>query len=137
MVRQQPALLPEADDGTDRINQYVCRRLKTQRILHSMSQERLATALGISYQQLQRYESAKSRLPSSMLYRAALALGVPVGYFFDDITEDCGDVADRSPDKSALVAVRNLQRIPDGETRQSLVRLIDELAHQPRSGKSS
>ena len=53
-----------------------------------MSQEHLAGTLGISYQQLQRYESGKGRLPSSLLYRVATTLQVPVSYFFEQLV-DC------------------------------------------------
>lgn len=91
-----------------------------------MSQERLAGALGISYQQLQRYESGKGRLPSSMLYRAATALQVPVGYFFEQL-DDSDQPVEPPVDKSVLTIVRNLQEISNPNTRQCLARLIDEL----------
>lgn len=121
------------DDKVDWVNRHVCRRLKSGRIVKGLSQETLARAMGISYQQLQRYESAKSRLPSSLMYRAALRLEVPVGYFFDDMPDDV--VAPLQPrakapefDKPALAAVRNIEGIVNPETRQSLLRLIDELS---------
>ena len=135
MVRQQPSPLPAPDGGADWVNLHVCRRMKTQRILSNMSQERLAKALGISYQQLQRYESGKSRLPCSMLYRAALALEVPIVYFFETITDDRGGGSHHGLDKSALVAVKNIQSLPVGDIRQSLMRLIDDLAHSPHGGR--
>jgi transcriptional regulator with XRE-family HTH domain len=129
MAGQQPSPLPTPDDGADPVNLLVCRRMKTKRILLNMSQERLAKAIGISYQQLQRYESGKSRLTCTMMYRASLALDVPITYFFAGILDDHDGIADHGLDKSALVAVKNIQSLGDRDMRQSLMRLIDDLAH--------
>jgi len=129
MLCQQRSDPPAIVDGADEVNLYVCRRMKAKRILRSMSQERLAKALGISYQQLQRYESGKSRLSCSLLYRAALALDVPVAWFFEGILTDRTFGAEHGLDKAALSAAGNIQRVPDGDTRKALLRLIADLAH--------
>jgi transcriptional regulator with XRE-family HTH domain len=130
MVRQQPSPLPAPDGGADWVNLHVCRRMKTKRILLNMSQDRLAKALGISY-----HESGKSRLPSSMLYRAALALKTPIAYFFDSITPEGGNTAEDGLDKAALLAVRKIQNLTDGDMRRSLLRLIDDLAQSSHTDK--
>jgi len=135
MPGQQPSDLPAPDGGVDWVNLHVCQRMRSKRILRDMSQERLAKALGMSYQQLQRYESGKSRLPSSMLYRAALALDVPIGYFFEAILDAPTGDSEQGLDKAALLAVRNIQRLPDGNMRQSLLNLIADLAPAPQTGK--
>jgi transcriptional regulator with XRE-family HTH domain len=140
MLCPQPSDLPAPDDGVDSINLHVCQRMKTKRILRDMSQERLAKALGVSYQQLQRYESGKSRLSCSMLYRAALALDVPITYFFETILADRAGNAgagEQGLDKAALLAVRNIQNLPGGDMRQSLMNLIADLARTPQTGKRS
>ena len=137
MPCQQPSVLPIADEDVDWVNLHVCQRMKAKRILRDMSQERLAKALGISYQQLQRYESGKSRLPCSMVYRAALALDVPITYFFDTMPADHGHGTEQGPGKAALLVARNIQRLPDGDMRQSLLNLIADLACAPRTGKRS
>jgi transcriptional regulator with XRE-family HTH domain len=129
MLCQQPSTLPAPGGRADEVNLFVCRRMKAKRILRNMSQERLARALGISYQQLQRYESGKSRLPCSLLYHAALALDVPVAYFFEDILTDCTVGAEPGLDKGALLAARNIQRMPEGNMRKALLKLIADLAH--------
>jgi transcriptional regulator with XRE-family HTH domain len=140
MLCPQPSELPAPDEGVDSINLHVCQRMKTKRILRDMSQERLAKSLGTSYQQLQRYESGKSRLSCSMLYRAAQALDVPITYFFEAILADRPDRAgstEQGLDKAALLAVRNIQSLPDGDMRQSLLTLIADLARAPQAGKQS
>lgn len=135
MLAQQPSDLPAPDGGVDLVNLHVCQRMKARRILRGLSQERLANALGMSYQQLQRYESGKSRLPCSMLYRAALALDVPIGYFFDTIMDNGAHSSEQGLNKAALVAARHIQSLPAGNMRQSLLSLIAELAPASRTGK--
>ena len=135
MLCPQPSDMPVSDEGMDWVNLHVCQRMKAKRILRDMSQERLAGALGISYQQLQRYESGKSRLPCSMLYRAALALDVPVAYFFEALLPDHTGSAEPGLDKATLLAVRNIQSLPGGGMRQSLLNLIADLARAPQTGK--
>lgn len=123
------------DDRRDSIDLHVGQRIKAKRILQNMSQERLARALGISYQQLQRYESGKGRLPCSMLYRAAEALDVPVGFFFEQMPGTSDAPTGRQPDKAALSAARNMQAI-DPNVRECLMRLIDVLGKSERQVKT-
>ena len=137
MLCPLPSVQHVPDEDVDWVNLHVCQRMKAKRILRDMSQERLAKALGISYQQLQRYESGKSRLPCSMVYRAALALDVPITYFFDTMPADHGHGTEQGPGKAALLAARNIQRLPDGDMRQSLLNLIADLACAPRTAKRS
>lgn len=132
-VPQRPA--PKA--GRETVDLHVGRRLKARRILANMSQERLAGALGISYQQLQRYEAGKGRFPSAMLYRAATALNVPIGYFFEQLTDDMAAPAEPVVDKSVLTLVRKLQQIANPDTVVCLTRLIDELGKPGEQAKSA
>ena len=134
----QPAVTPAPrEDRRDWVDLHVAHRLKAKRILENMSQERLARALGISYQQLQRYEAGKGRLTCSLVYRAAKALNVPVTYFFEQMPEGPSAVSDRQPDKATLSAVRNLQGIANPDTRDCLVRLIDVLGKPMHQDKSA
>ncbi|MGF1561841.1 MAG: helix-turn-helix domain-containing protein [Geminicoccaceae bacterium] len=71
---------------TDRphpIDVYVGKRLRARRTLIGMSQERLADELGITFQQIQKYERGANRVGSSRLFEVARVLGVPVAYFFE------------------------------------------------------
>ncbi|HET6468148.1 MAG TPA: helix-turn-helix domain-containing protein [Geminicoccaceae bacterium] len=69
----------------DPIDVHVGQRLKLRRSLVGMSQERLADLLGITFQQIQKYERGTNRIGSSRLYQLAGILGVPVGWFFDEL----------------------------------------------------
>lgn len=63
------------------------RRLRTLRVSRKLSQEDLAKAVGITYQQLQKYESAVNRISASRLYRLSKVLGIPVSTFFEGLEE--------------------------------------------------
>lgn len=58
-------------------------RLRAIRQMRRISQECLGTALGVTFQQIQKYESGANRICPEKLYKCAQVLGVPVGYFFD------------------------------------------------------
>jgi transcriptional regulator with XRE-family HTH domain len=65
----------------------VGQRMRERRLILGLSQERLAEACGVSFQQVQKYERGQNRLSASRLYRVAQILGVPISYFFEDADE--------------------------------------------------
>jgi len=71
-------------DQPNAIDVEVGRRLKRRRTLLGVSQERLGELLGVSYQQVQKYERGTNRIGSSRLYDICRILDVPAGYFLDD-----------------------------------------------------
>ena len=80
----------------DRVEHVVGRRLRRRRRLMGLTQSELATACGVSFQQVQKYECAHTRLSVDMLWKLACALEVEVGYFFVDLPRARpADVADR------------------------------------------
>jgi transcriptional regulator with XRE-family HTH domain len=74
-------------DQPNPIDVEVGRRLKRRRTLLGISQERLGELLGVSYQQIQKYERGTNRIGSSRLYDICRILDVPAGYFLDDAPE--------------------------------------------------
>jgi transcriptional regulator with XRE-family HTH domain len=74
-------------DQPNPIDIEVGRRLKRRRTLLGVSQERLGELLGVSYQQIQKYERGTNRIGSSRLYDICRILDVPAGYFLDDAPE--------------------------------------------------
>jgi transcriptional regulator with XRE-family HTH domain len=102
-------------------------RLKARRIVNNLTQERLAEQLGVSFQQLHKYESGSNRISSSMLYRAAKALGVSIQYFFTDAVEIAEPPA-RQRDRTIFETARLLSRIQDDRVRENLHALIMVLA---------
>jgi transcriptional regulator with XRE-family HTH domain len=60
-------------------------RVRERRIMLGMSQQRLAELIGVTYQQVHKYEKGLNRVPASRLYSIAQALGVEVGYFYEGL----------------------------------------------------
>lgn len=69
------------------VDVHVGDRLRTRRMLLGLSQEALATCLGLTFQQIQKYERGSNRIGASRLYDLARALGVTIDYFYDEMTE--------------------------------------------------
>jgi transcriptional regulator with XRE-family HTH domain len=69
----------------DEIDRHLGQRVRMRRIERNISQVELATKLGISFQQLQKYESGHNRMSASRLYRMGQILDAPVGFFFEGL----------------------------------------------------
>ena len=75
------------------VDRYVGSRVRMRRIMLGMSQEKLGEALGLTFQQVQKYEKGTNRVSASRLFHVAQVLGVPVQYFYEDLlagAEDSG-----------------------------------------------
>ena len=75
-------------DGPDQIDLHVGSRVRLLRTLHGMSQTDLGKAVGLSFQQVQKYERGMNRVSASKLWALSKVLNVPVSYFFDGINSD-------------------------------------------------
>jgi|TARA_R110002072_G_scaffold249922_10_gene408813 transcriptional regulator with XRE-family HTH domain len=73
--------------GATEIDQHVGARLRVRRQLLGMSQQALGQRLGVTFQQVQKYERGANRIGASRLFFVAQALDVPVGYFFEGLDE--------------------------------------------------
>jgi transcriptional regulator with XRE-family HTH domain len=130
------------------IDRHVGARVRMRRLLVSMSQERLGEALGITFQQIQKYEKGANRIGASRLQQIAKILGVPVEFFFDgapsgDIGLSAGFgempqpsfVSDFMATSEGIQLTRAFVRISDGQVRRRLIDLVEVLAsHQPPKG---
>ena len=83
------------------VDDHVGRRIRQRRNALGMSQEKLAAAVGISFQQIGKYEVGTDRVMSSRLWDIAKALDVDIGYFFEGIEQRAGRVRKRSAGRSA------------------------------------
>ena len=66
------------------INEGIARKMRIRRAKLGMTQQQVACKIGISYQQLQKYEHGRNRISAARLKDLADVLGVPIAYFFDD-----------------------------------------------------
>jgi transcriptional regulator with XRE-family HTH domain len=73
------------------VDLHVGARIRLRRRMQGVSQEKLADALGLTFQQVQKYERGANRVSASKLYEIAAALRAPVSYFFDGLADPAGD----------------------------------------------
>jgi transcriptional regulator with XRE-family HTH domain len=136
-------------DKPNPIDVHVGRRLRLRRTLLGMSQERLGQLLGLTFQQIQKYERGVNRIGSSRLYELGQILDVPVSFFFDDMPdgEEAPELlasglaeepaefafdAARGPQfdkRETLELVRAYNRIADPVVRKRLFELTKALAN--------
>jgi transcriptional regulator with XRE-family HTH domain len=73
------------------IDLHVGARIRLRRRMQGVSQEKLADALGLTFQQVQKYERGANRVSASKLYEIATALHSPISYFFDGLADPAGE----------------------------------------------
>ena len=69
------------------IDTQVGNRVRLRRMLIGMSQEKLGALLGLTFQQIQKYEKGVNRIGAGRLFHVAKILGVPIDYFYEDVTD--------------------------------------------------
>jgi len=125
------------------IDTHVGSRVRLRRMLLGMSQEKLGEHLGLTFQQVQKYEKGVNRIGASRLFDLAHVLGVPVQFFYDDAPAGSGDAtvahgfAERPTEsyvveflsgREGLELNKAFVRISDPRVRRSIVELVRALA---------
>ena len=95
------------------VDVHVGSRMRMRRQLVGMSQEKLGELLGITFQQVQKYEKGANRISASRLYYAAKILGVPVQFFFEELpgVEGHGGMGEPRGEDAVLSALMNVEGI--------------------------
>ena len=75
------------DRAPNPVDLHVGARVRMRRRLRGVSQEKLADSLGLTFQQVQKYERGANRISASKLYEIAASLQTPVGYFFEGLVD--------------------------------------------------
>jgi transcriptional regulator with XRE-family HTH domain len=113
------------------IDLHVGKRLRRRRRLLGLTQQQLAESIGIRFQQIQKYECGANRVTASRLYELAVALNVPVNYYFDGLQPvgDVNGVGEATPanDRDLIAADVLSQK----ETLE-LIRAYYKLGERPR-----
>ncbi|MEI8395848.1 MAG: helix-turn-helix transcriptional regulator [Rhodospirillaceae bacterium] len=139
-----PHTLSRRGEGPNPIDLHVGSRLRLRRTLLGLSQEKLGDAVGITFQQLQKYERGANRISASRLFNLSQVLGVPVAFFYDDMPEsfvlsEAGDHTTIDEEQSetdefasmarreTLELVRAYYRISEGGVRRRAFELIKAL----------
>lgn len=74
-------------EGPDPVDVHVGTRIRLRRTLMGMTQEGLAEAVGLTFQQVQKYERGANRVSASRLFHLSRVLDVPIAFFYDDLPE--------------------------------------------------
>ncbi|MEM9523868.1 MAG: helix-turn-helix transcriptional regulator [Pseudomonadota bacterium] len=108
---------------------HVGRKLRYLRMMRNLSQKAVASHLGLSFQQIQKYETGANRIAASRLFDLAGFFGVSLTFFFEDLGGRPGGIDARS-ELENLRMVRYLSKIKSRRIRGRLLSLIREIAHQ-------
>lgn len=109
---------------------FVGARIAERRQALGLTQAQLAKALGVTFQQVQKYESGANRVSASRLWMAAHCLGLPINGFFPDADPDAGREAEpRVPTRSPLARriAKGAEALPEAD-QQVVLTLIRRLA---------
>ena len=122
-----------------RIDDYVGERIRERRTELGRTQEELGRALKISYQQVQKYETAANRVSAGRLYELARELDVDVSYFFEgfDSGEETRPMPHGGHNRAAIDLVRNFMDIGNEDVRTSLGALLKAIKDQQDRRKGS
>lgn len=128
------------------IDVHVGSRIRLRRTMLGMSQEKLGESLGITFQQIQKYEKGTNRVGASRLQNISTILNVPVSFFFEDApgegagvhsglaeTSSSNYVVDFLSSSEGLQLNRAFVKISDAKVRRKLVDLVKALAAEAES----
>lgn len=121
------------------VDVYVGNRLRLGRKMLNVSQEKLAENLGVTFQQVQKYENGSNRISASRLHEAARILDVPVSFFFPEVDTaepagngsvegDATSMMDFLSSSEGLELNRSFSRIKDARMRRQVLELIRSIA---------
>ena len=119
------------------VDVHVGKRIRHRRWMNGTTQQQLAEAVGIKFQQIQKYETGMNRVSASRLWDIANVLKVDVSFFFEGMTSQSKDEvggsdlpSDILTDKEALELLRSYYAIPENQRRRlfDLARVLSEAA---------
>lgn len=112
------------------VDRLVGDRIRRRRILMGLTQDQLGESLGISYQQIQKYETGANRVSAGRLYLIAERLEVAPGWFFDPVKSDASsdDFDELGSSRLLMEFVRSFARIRDERLKSVLVSLVRAMA---------
>jgi transcriptional regulator with XRE-family HTH domain len=107
---------------------HVGARIRERRILLGLSLQALAELIGVTYQQIHKYEKGINRLAAGRLYQIAQALDVEVGYFFEGVETESA-IRPNPQQRMLLELARNFVALPSRRHQEALCTLVRVLAN--------
>ena len=126
------------------LSMFVGGRVRLRRMILGLSQEKLGEALGLTFQQVQKYEKGINRIGASRLFELSRVLGVPITYFYEELLDQSSSdqhasgFSESGPDhaiveflgsREGIELNRAYIRISDPKVRRSIVELVRSLAN--------
>jgi transcriptional regulator with XRE-family HTH domain len=132
------AAQPTKGRSVNAIDQHVGQRVRAQRLLKGLSQQALADALDLTFQQVQKYEKGVNRIGAGRLSQIATVLGTSIGFFYEGAPGAGGaeskndarmtDLTGFLTTKQGQQLVRSFEAIPDRDLRQRILALMATLS---------
>jgi len=122
------------------VDRHVGSRVRMRRMMMGMSQEKLGDAIGLTFQQVQKYEKGTNRIGASRLQQIAHTLQVPVSFFFEGAPMEGAPLDADAPSPSfvsdflasadGLALTKAFMQIKDSKLRRRIVDLVEGIASQ-------
>lgn len=131
--------MSEDDKKKHPVDRHVGLRMRIRRQMMRMSQEQLAESLGVTFQQVQKYENGSNRVSASRLFDVARTLESPINYFFDGLIDDAvpgvaedgpGFIYDFLSTPEGVAVATAFPRIKNAAARKRILDLIRSLADE-------
>ena len=146
-----PVAKKKTKGAASQIDAHVGHRLRVRRSLLGLSQEKVAEAIGLTFQQVQKYERGMNRVSAGRLFQFSAILDVPVSYFFENfkaspenkkVLYEMADndqqdfmAADVIQSKETINLVRAYYSIEDESVRRNIFNFVKSMADNARLGK--
>ena len=129
---------PNQEITASAIDRLVGDRIRQRRILMGLTQDQLGAALGISYQQVQKYETGANRVSAGRLYLIAQKLEISPGWFFDPVSNGLGttDLTENNSSRLLIEFVRHFNQVDD-RFRGILLNLVRALSDDSDAKQTS
>ncbi len=121
------------------VDRRIGERIRRRRTMLGLTQEQLAESLGISYQQVQKYETGANRVTAGRLFQIGQRLDTDIAYFVADLhpangnsadLDDSGSGGDNISSRAVIELVRNFQSIESDSLRNSVLNLVRNMANE-------
>lgn len=131
--------------ATSEVDVHIGSRVKQRRVQLDISQQKLSDAIGVTFQQLQKYESGQNRISASRLFQLSKSLEVPISYFFEGLSraaapsEHRADLATLFSTRDGISLADAFLRIESAAARRAVVKLAASVADSKKkreTGKS-
>ncbi|PIR39084.1 MAG: transcriptional regulator [Alphaproteobacteria bacterium CG11_big_fil_rev_8_21_14_0_20_39_49] len=116
------------NEFTEKIDTYIGMKIHELRISMGLSRQQLADKIGVTHQQLQKYEKGTNRISAGRLAAIAKALNKPVAFFFEGVEEDNGDMLPSQHQRMCIEVSRNFLRIKNPMHQNAINLLVRTLS---------